>query len=175
MLFSYNKVVFNYQLYNKFLSFSKINNRVLLIKGFFGCISLSVPRNIILEIDNKSILIFFTSSKKKSINGVIKAFCVNLFCVCYGLIFSHFIDLGIKGIGYKFELKDNYLVMYSGNSLPTLFKVPKNLCVLSNLTSNLFSIVGGDYILLNNFAHKIKKISTPNKYKEIGVYLAKRI
>jgi len=175
MSFNYNKIVVNYNLYNKFLSFSKISNRELLIVGAFGSIKLYVPQNIIIEIDKKNVKIFFKSSKKSFVKRVVKPFCIKFLFSCYGLIFIHFSNVTIKGIGYKFELKEKELVVFNGNSLPTTFKVPENLHIITNGSFNFYSIIGSDYILLNNFIQEVLNIATPSKYKEIGVYVDKRM
>ena len=39
----------------------------------------------------------------------------------------------------------------------------------------IYIVFCGDFILLNNFVAKVKNIAKPNKYKEIGVFLEKKL
>ena len=174
MSYNINKVSLNYQKYNKLLSFLKFNN-ILRIKGYFGFVDLKIPANIILEVDKKNLTLYFHSNKLITINKFLKSFYHIIIFSFYGVMFNHFININIKGIGYKFELKNGLFLIYSGNSLPTFFNVPSNLKILDNLGSNNFSVVGNNYTFLNNFVNKIRNISIPKKYKEIGIYLEKKL
>jgi ribosomal protein L6P/L9E len=84
-------------------------------------------------------------------------------------------NMSIKGIGYKFELLGDQIIVYNGNSLPTYFTVPKDIIVLDNNMVNNYSLVGGSYILLTSFSNNIRNTSIPNKYKEIGIFLQKKL
>lgn len=168
------KITLDYQKYNKFLYFSK-NKNILSIKGFFGKIDLKIPVNIVVGVDEKNINLYFNLKELPNLNKILKSFYFLIIFSVYGLVFNHFIDMNIKGIGYKFEIKDNVLLVYSGNSLPTKFQIPEELIILDNSNSNNFSILGGNYAFLNNFINKVKKVSIPNKYKEIGIFLDKKL
>ena len=167
-----NKIIINYQNYKKLLSFSKKEKNFLFIKGFFGSVSLKIPKGIILDISNESIILYFYSNKN---NNILKSFYSLIIFSCHGLIFNHFVDMNIKGIGFKFELKNNQILVYSGNSLPTFFNIPNNLQILDNSSSNNYSVLSSDYTFLNNFVNKIRNIAIPNKYKEIGIFLEKKL
>ena len=167
-----NKIIINYQNYKKLLSFSKKEKNFLFIKGFFGSVSLKIPKGIILDISNESIILYFYSNKN---NNILKSFYSLIIFSCHGLIFNHFVDMNIKGIGFKFELKNNQILVYSGNSLPTFFNIPNNLQILDNSSSYNYSVLSSDYTFLNNFVNKIRNIAIPNKYKEIGIFLEKKL
>lgn len=170
-----NKIIINYQKYKKLLSFSKKNKDFLLIQGFFGSVTLKIPKGIIIDVCNESIILYFYSKKGIVMNKFLKSFYFLVIFSSYGLVFNHFIDLTIKGIGFKFELKEGQIIVYSGNSLPTIFNIPEGFKVLDNCSSNNFSVLGSDYIFLNNFVNKIRNIAIPNKYKEIGIFLEKKL
>ena len=167
------KITLNYERNIEFLSFLKVKDNVLKIKGFFGEVSLIIPLNIILEISEKSILIFFNLKKINKIESFLKSLYHNIIFSSYGLVFSHYIRMSIKGIGHKFELKPKKIIVFNGNSLPTKFEIPKDLSILDNSSFNDFTFFGGNFSLLNNFVNKIKNIAVPNKYKEIGIFLKK--
>jgi ribosomal protein L6P/L9E len=175
MLPNIGKVVINYKKYSKFLSFSQDNFGLLFIEGFFGKVSLKVPKKFFIEIDKENIILYFDLNKLSIIKKNLKSFYFLIIFSCYGLVYNHFVYMTIKGIGFKFKLEENFLVVYSGNSLPTYFKVPSNLKILDNSSSNNFSVFSGDFIFLNNFVTKVRNIAVPNKYKEIGIYLEKKL
>lgn len=83
--------------------------------------------------------------------------------------------MSIKGIGYKFKLEKNLLIVYNGKTLPTRFELPKNLRIVENSGPNSLAVFCGDFVLLNNFVGKIRNIAKVNKYKEIGVYFKRKL
>lgn len=171
-----NKITINYQDYKELLSFSKKDKNFLFIKGFFGSVNLKIPKGIIIDINEKEIILYFYCAKiNNTLYKVLKSFYSLIIFSCHGLIFNHFVDMNIKGIGFKFELKNNQILVYSGNSLPTFFDIPNNLQILDNSSSNNYSVLSSDYTFLNNFVNKIRNIAIPNKYKEIGIFLEKKL
>lgn len=175
MLVNVNKVIIDYQKYEKVLSFSKKNKNFLLIQGFFGSVSFKIPKGVIIDVCEKNIILYFYSGKGATIYKYLKSFYFLIIFSSYGLVFNHFVGLSIKGIGFKFELKGDDIMVYSGNSLPTVFNVPEGFKILGNGSSNNFSVLGGDYTFLNNFVNKVRNIAVPNKYKEIGIFLEKKL
>lgn len=126
-----------------------------------------------MELDNNNINLYFdpTTVDKSKLNFFYRKVILST----YGQLFNHFIDISIKGIGYKFQLKKKEIFIYTGNSLPSFFIIPENIKILDNLTSDNFSVVGGDYTYLNNFVKKLQRTSKPNKYKETGIFVKDRL
>lgn len=172
-----NKITIDYQIYKKLLSFSKKDKKFLLIKGFFGSVSLKIPKGIFININENNIILYFSNHTRNTISfiNILKSFYSLIIFSCHGLVFNHIVDMNIKGIGFKFELKKNRILVYSGNSLPTLFDIPTNLQILDNSSSNNYSVLSSDYAFLNNFVNKIRNTAIPNKYKEIGIFLEKKL
>ena len=171
-----SKIIFNYQKYNNFLSF-KIKNKGLYVIGFFGEISLVIPSNIVVEINHKTqeIFLFFYSNQLSTLTKVLKSFYSFIMFSSYGVILGHFTNLTIKGIGYKFSLDKNDLIVHNGMVVPRIFEIPKNVTVLDNGSSNILTVMGGDYTFLSNFVSNIRKTSIPNRYKEIGIFVDKKL
>jgi ribosomal protein L6P/L9E len=167
------KIVLDYKNYNKFLNFVTEKN-FLKIRGFFGEISLKIPKNVIVRIDDFVITLYF--NEKVTINKI-KYFYNTIIYSCISVLFNHFVNLSVKGIGFKFDLnKDKReLLVFNGNRLPVIFNLPSSIKVLMNTSIVNISILGGDNILLNNFVNNIRKIAIPNKYKEIGIFLEKKL
>jgi len=167
---SLNKVILDYQNYNNFLFFKKKKEN-LIIEGVFGKVLIDIPANIFLIIENNKIFLYFNNNNLAKL----KFFYNIIIFSCVGVLFNHFINISIKGIGFKFYLENNNLFIYHGNSLPTKFNLPYNVFVLDNGSVNSFSILSSDYTLLNNFISNIQKKSMPNKYKKIGIFLEKKL
>ena len=179
MFFNIGKIVINYN--SKLLSFSQNEFNFLLIQGFFGPVSLKIPKNVFIQINQKNFILYFDLNKLFVIKKFLKSFYFLIIFSCHGLVFNHFVYMNIKGIGRKFKfekkLEKNFLIVYNGNSLPTYFEMPDNLKIKIKVKSgpNSLIVFCGDFILLNNFIAKIRNIAKPNKYKEIGVYLKKKL
>lgn len=173
MCYRIKKTVFDFQEYKNFLVLKKCEN-MLIVKGFFGVISLTIPKNIILRV-NKTKVIFFYIKSKDSLKKIKHFYHIIIFSLI-GVLFNNFINISIKGIGFKFlfdKEKNNFFV-HSGNSLPSVFNLPLNIRLLTNSSMNNFTILSSDIVLLHNFVNTVRKISIPNKYKEIGIFLEKK-
>ena len=173
MLFNIGKIVINYN--SKLLSFSQNKFNFLLIQGFFGEICLKIPKNIFIQINEKNFILYFDLNKLSLIKKILKSFYFSIIFSCNGLIYNHFVFMSIKGIGYKFKLEKNLLIVYNGKTLPTRFELPKNLRIVENSGPNSLAVFCGDFVLLNNFVGKIRNIAKVNKYKEIGVYFKRKL
>lgn len=168
------KIVLDFTKYQNFIKFSEIlkeKKSYLEVRGFFGKVSLSFSDNIIIKIIDNKIVLFFSYDKVEP--KILKYVYNNIIYVSYGILYYHIVDIFIKGIGYKFELKEESFLIFCGNSLPILVDIPKNLEFLDNSNLNNFSVGSSDNMFLNNFLFKIAKMAAPNKYKEIGIFLNK--
>ena len=176
MLRNVKKIVFNYQKYDKFL-FLKIKEKRLVIKGFFGESSFLIPQNcfVIINDELSTLSIYFYYSNLESFNYKLKYIYNSIIYLSYGVLFYHMVNIRIKGIGYRFILEDNVIKVYSGNSLPSIFNIENKLKILDNCGSNNFSMFCCDYTFLNFFAKSIYNISPPNRYKEMGIFIEKKL
>ena len=77
-------------------------------------------------------------------------------------------DLEIIGVGYRFNVKGNTLVINAGYSHPVEIEVPTGLSV--EATSNTeISVKGIDKVLVGEFAANIRKVRQPEPYKGKGI------
>jgi ribosomal protein L6P/L9E len=166
MLRNIKKIHFNLEKYNNFLFFS-VKEKKLFIKGFFGKIHLKIPHTTVLKIKNNVLIMYFYDRNLyilKTFNNLI-IFSIN------NILLNYYKNIFIKGIGYKFILKENNLEVYNGNFLPERFHIPKSITVLNKNSLNSLNLLSNDYTLLNNFIKNIQKVAMPNKYKEIGIFI----
>lgn len=173
----FSKISINLETFWDFISFNKLDESTLLIKGFFGATKIIIPVGIFLEIleKSKTVNIFFYNAVISDINFCIKSFYYNFIFALYGVIFCHFVDISIKGVGYRFELKNTNLLIFHGNVLPSSFKIPDGVQVLTNSNTNSFSICGNNYEVVNNFIGKMRKVCSQGRYKEVGLFYLKRL
>ena len=76
--------------------------------------------------------------------------------------------LEIIGVGYRFQLKGNKLVVNAGYSHPVEVDIPTGVKV--DVTSNTeLTISGIDKCLVGEFAANIRKIRQPEPYKGKGI------
>jgi|LakMenE18May11ns_1017448.scaffolds.fasta_scaffold9823432_1 ribosomal protein L6P/L9E len=172
MLNNIKKIIINFKIYKNFLSLKKEKD-FLQIKGFFGKIFLKIPENIIIRVDDDFIFLYFYNEESKKL----KYFYTIIVFSLISVLFNHFVNVSIKGIGFKFDFlkKDNNLLVFNGNRLPIIFKIPYGINILMNENFVNISIFGCDFVLLNNFVNNIKKMSISSKYKKIGIFLEPRL
>ena len=75
------------------------------------------------------------------------------------------------GVGYRFQLKGNNVVVNAGYSHPVEVKVPEGISVESPSNTEL-TIKGIDKCLVGEFAANIRKIRQPEPYKGKGIRYA---
>ena len=121
------KVVLDFTKYQKFIGFKEVldnKKHYLEVNGFFGKVLLNLSNSVIVKISNNKIILFFNYKVK---HKVLKYIYNNIIYISYGVLYYHIVDILIKGIGYKFELKKEELLIFCGNSLPVLINIPENI------------------------------------------------
>jgi large subunit ribosomal protein L6 len=76
-------------------------------------------------------------------------------------------QLEINGVGYKWELKGDTLILYVGYSHPVEFKIPANITI--KIEKNLLTLESIDKHLVGEIAANIRKIRKPEPYKGKGI------
>ena len=77
-------------------------------------------------------------------------------------------SLEILGVGYRFQVKGNTLVVTAGYSHPVEVEVPAGLTIEVPSNTEL-TIKGIDKCLVGEFAANIRKIRQPEPYKGKGI------
>ena len=76
--------------------------------------------------------------------------------------------LEIVGVGYRFTLKGNTLVINAGYSHPVEMTIPEGLSVESPSNTEI-TIKGIDKVLVGEFAANVRKVRRPEPYKGKGI------
>ncbi|MDD3241293.1 MAG: 50S ribosomal protein L6 [Bacilli bacterium] len=142
-------------------------NSVVTVKGPKGELSLQLVKNINIEINENEISVTRANEelKTKAMHGTTNA---NLSNLIVGVTEGYSKGLEIIGVGYRFTLKGDVLVIAAGYSHPVELEIPTGLTVES--ISNTEIIVKGiDKVLVGEFAANIRKVRKPEPYKGKGI------
>ena len=137
------------------------------VKGPKGELSLELNKNIELEVKENELLVKRANDEKttRAMHGTTNA---NINNMIIGVTEGFKKDLEIIGVGYRFNVKDNTLVINAGYSHPVEIEVPAGLSV--EATSNTeITIKGIDKVLVGEFAANIRKVRQPEPYKGKGI------
>ena len=93
----------------------------------------------------------------------------NIFMNLYYLYLNIYIYLNIKGIGYKFLIKNNYLYIRIGYSHFLKYLLPNNIIFLLKNSNSLFLYSNNKY-KLKKFISIIKLYKKINYYKNSGIF-----
>lgn len=142
-------------------------NNTVTVKGPKGELSLDLVKNITVELNENELTVKRANDEKntKAMHGTTNANIKNMIT---GVTEGFKKDLEIIGVGYRFNVKGNTLVINAGYSHPVEIQVPAGLSV--EATSNTeISIKGIDKVLVGEFAANIRKVRQPEPYKGKGI------
>ena len=151
---------------------SRIGNRVLTlpsnvtltvdgnkvtVKGPKGELSTEVNKHITVEVKENEVVITRDNDNYKNFHGTANA---NIKNMIVGVSEGFEKKLEAVGVGYRFNLKGNNLVVTAGYSHPVEVSIPSN--------TELF-VRGIDKQLVGEFAANVRKIRKPEPYKGKGI------
>ena len=137
------------------------------VKGKLGELSLELPSVITMEIDENGITLKRSNEEKftKALHGTTNA---NLNNMIIGVTNGYRKNLEIIGVGYRFNVQGNKLVISAGYSHPVEMNIPEGLKV--ELISNTeISISGISKELVGEYAANVRKVRAPEPYKGKGI------
>ncbi|MDD2181345.1 MAG: 50S ribosomal protein L6 [Bacilli bacterium] len=141
------------------------NGNIVNVKGPKGELSTEINRNITVEINGKELKVIARNDNFKNFHGTANANIQNMIT---GVVEGFEKKLETIGVGYRFTLKGNTLVVAAGFSHPIELEIPKKLTV--EVPSNTQLIIKGiDKCLVGEFAANIRKIRKPEPYKGKGI------
>ncbi len=79
-------------------------------------------------------------------------------------------ELEINGVGYRFQVQGNKIIISAGYSHPVELEVPSGIKVeMPDKSTNELVVSGYDKQAVSEFAAKIKKVREPEPYKGKGI------
>ena len=159
---------------------SRIGNRVLTlpsnvtltvdgsnvtVNGPKGTLSTTVDKHITVEVKENEVVISRENDNYKNFHGTANANIANMI---KGVSEGFEKKLEAVGVGYRFALKGNTLVVTAGYSHPIEMNIPAGITLEVPSNTELF-VRGADKQLVGEFAANVRKIREPEPYKGKGI------
>lgn len=159
---------------------SRIGNRILTIpagvevnvegtkvtvKGPKGELSTEVNKNVNVFVEDGNVKLVCENEIFGAFHGTANA---NIKNMIIGVTEGYQKGLEAYGVGYRFQVKGNTIVVTAGYSHPVEVEVPNGLSVESPSNTELV-IKGIDKCLVGEFAANIRDIRRPEPYKGKGI------
>ena len=159
---------------------SRIGNRVLTlpsnvtltvdgnkvtVKGPKGELFTEVNKHITVEVKENEVVITRDNDNYKNFHGTANA---NIKNMIVGVSEGFEKKLEAVGVGYRFNLKGNNLVVTAGYSHPVEVSIPAGIKLEVPSNTELF-VRGADKQLVGEFAANVRKIRKPEPYKGKGI------
>lgn len=151
---------------DKSVKINRVDN-LLEVSGPKGTLKMEVANEIGIEIKQDEVIFTRTGENKKirALHGLYRALLQNMVT---GVKEGYTKKLELVGIGYKAEVKNNFLVLQLGYSHPIVFLPPKDVKVETPAPTQIV-ITGIDKQLVGQVAAKIRSFREPEPYKGKGV------
>lgn len=142
-------------------------DKVVTVKGPKGELKFTVSENIDVKIEENKVTVVRSNEQKqtKAMHGTTNAHIANML---KGVSEGYEKGLEIIGVGYRFNLKGNVLVVNAGYSHPVEVKIPEGITVEA-VNNNEITVKGIDKELVGEFAANVRKIRKPEPYKGKGI------
>lgn len=142
-----------------------VENNIVSVKGPKGELSTEINKDINVEVKENNVVITRNNDNVKNFHGTANA---NIKNMLIGVTEGFEKKLEAVGVGYRFALKGNELVVTAGYSHPVNVKIPEGLTLESPSNTELF-IKGANKQLVGEFAAEVRKIREPEPYKGKGI------
>ena len=131
---------------------------------------ITVPEGVTVEVKENTVLVTRNNEQitTKQLHGTTNANIANMI---NGVKDGYTKNLEIVGVGYRFTLKGNTLVINAGYSHPVELEIPTGLKVEAKSNTEI-SVSGIDKVLVGEFAANVRKVRKPEPYKGKGIKYA---
>ncbi len=144
-----------------------VEDNNVVVKGPKGELSTVLNKNINVEVKDNTVVVTRSNETipTKQMHGTTNA---NINNMIIGVSSGFSKGLEIIGVGYRFNLKGNTLVINAGYSHPVELEIPSGLTVEAK-GNNEILVSGIDKVLVGEFAANIRKVRKPEPYKGKGI------
>ncbi len=145
----------------------EVNDNTIIVKGSKGELSMPISKNIEVEVKEKEIFVNRANDliPTKQMHGTTNANIKNMIA---GVSEGYKKGLEIVGVGYRFNLKGNTLVINAGYSHPVEMEIPAGIKVEAKSNTEI-EVSGIDKTLVGEFAANVRKVRKPEPYKGKGI------
>ncbi len=142
-----------------------INDNNVVVKGPKGELSTKLTEGISVKVEDNEVIVTRDNDSFKTMHGTTNA---NINNMITGVTTGFEKKLEAVGVGYRFQVKGNTVVVNAGYSHPVEMIVPEGITVEAPSNTELF-IRGIDKCLVGEFAANVRKIRQPEPYKGKGI------
>ena len=142
-----------------------VDGTTVTVKGPKGELSTEIHKDITVNIEGNELKLTRKDDTVKNFHGTANA---NIKNMIVGVTTGYEKKLETIGVGYRFALKGNVLVVTAGYSHPVEVEIPAGL-KLEVPSNTELTIKGIDKCLVGEFAANIRKIRQPEPYKGKGI------
>ena len=142
-----------------------VDGNKVTVKGPKGELSTEVNKHITVEVNENKVIVKRDNDNYKNFHGTANA---NIKNMIVGVSEGFEKKLEAVGVGYRFNLKGNNLVVTAGYSHPVEVSIPAGIKLEVPSNTELF-VRGADKQLVGEFAANVRKIRQPEPYKGKGI------
>lgn len=142
-----------------------VNDTVVSVKGPKGELSTEIAKGLTVTVKENELSITREKESLKALHGTANANVANMIV---GVTEGYVKGLEAVGVGYKFQLKGNVLVVNSGKSHADEVNIPSDLTV-EVISNTEVSVKGIDKAKVGEFAANVRKLRKPEPYKGKGI------
>ena len=140
-------------------------NNVVTVKGPKGQLNQVMLKDITMKQEENTIILERKNESAKAMHGTMNALIANMI---KGVKEGYSKTLEIIGVGYRFNVQGQKLVVSAGYSHPVNMEIPAGLTVEANGNTEI-TIKGIDKVLVGEFAAKVREVRQPEPYKGKGI------
>lgn len=142
-----------------------VNGTNVTVKGPKGELSTDVNKHITVKVEGNEVVITRDNDNYKNFHGTTNA---NIKNMIIGVSEGFEKKLESIGVGYRFALKGNELVVTAGYSHPVNVAIPSGITLEAPSNTEL-TVKGIDKCQVGEFAANVRKIRQPEPYKGKGI------
>ena len=142
-----------------------VDGNIVKVSGPKGELSTEIHKDITVSIDGEELTVSRKDDSVKNFHGTANA---NINNMIIGVTKGYEKQLESIGVGYRFALKGNQLVVTAGYSHPVNVDIPKGI-TLEVPSNTELNVKGIDKCLVGEFAANVRKIREPEPYKGKGI------
>ena len=140
-------------------------DNVVTVKGPKGTLTQPMLKDITMKQEENTIILERKNESAKAMHGTMNALIQNMII---GVTNGYAKVLEIIGVGYRFNVQGQKLVINAGYSHPVEMTIPEGLTVEANGNTEI-TVKGIDKVLVGEFAANIRKVRQPEPYKGKGI------
>ena len=143
----------------------ELNDNIVTVKGPKGQLTQTMLKDITMKQEENNIILERANENAKAMHGTMNALISNMI---KGVTEGYSKTLEIIGVGYRFNVQGQKLVVSAGYSHPVNMEIPAGLTVEANGNTEI-TIKGIDKVLVGEFAAKVREVRQPEPYKGKGI------